>query len=76
MWLMGNRVQGGRWHGGWEGLAAEQLHDKRDLPVHNDFRGVFAQVLRHVHGLTDAELNTLFPGYAWDNSLQGLIRPS
>ncbi|MBK6568354.1 DUF1501 domain-containing protein [Candidatus Aalborgicola defluviihabitans] len=76
MWLMGNRVQGGRWHGAWQGLAAEQLHDKRDLPVLNDFRGVFAQVLRHVHGLTDAELNTLFPGYAWDNSLQGLIRPS
>ena len=74
MWLMGNRVQGGRWHGRWDGLAPAQLHDGRDLPVHHDFRGVFAQVLKNVLKLDDAQLNQLFPGYAWDTSLNGLLR--
>lgn len=72
MWLMGNRVQGGRWHGRWDGLA--QLHDGRDLPVHHDFRGVFAQVLKGVLKLDDTQLNQLFPGYAWDAGLNGLLR--
>ena len=74
MWLMGNRVQGGRWHGRWDGLAPQQLHEGRDLPVHHDFRAVFAQVLKNVLLLNDAQLNQLFPGYAWDASLDTLLR--
>lgn len=74
MWLLGNRVQGGRWHGNWSGLAADSLHEGRDLPVHHDFRGILAQVLRSTQGLTAAQVNTLFPGYAWDASLNGLMR--
>ena len=74
MWLMGSKVNGGRWHGRWDGLAQDKLHEGRDLPVHHDFRGVFAQVLRHTQGLTMAELGQLFPGFAWDSALDALMR--
>lgn len=74
MWLLGNAVNGGRWHGGWRGLATHQLNEGRDLPVLNDYRGVLAQVLRATHGLSDAQLAQLFPGFAWDASLNPLMR--
>ena len=73
-WLMGDKVQGGRWHGRWDGLASNQLHEGRDLPVHHDFRAVFAQVLRANMGLRSTELEALFPGFGWDASLDGLMR--
>lgn len=74
LWLMGNRVQGGRWHGEWSGLAHGNLHEGRDLPVHHDFRAVFAQVLRASQGLSAAETDQLFPGFRWDARLDGLMR--
>lgn len=74
LWVMGNQVNGGRWHGQWTGLALGSLHDGRDLPVHHDFRGVLAQVLRSAMGLTAAQIDPLFPGYAWDSTLDGLMR--
>ena len=74
LWVMGNKVNGGRWHGAWDGLASSNLHEGRDLPVRHDFRAVFAQVLRANQGLRAAELDTLFPGFAWDKSLDGLMQ--
>jgi uncharacterized protein (DUF1501 family) len=74
LWVMGNQVNGGRWHGQWTGLASTNLHENRDLPVHHDFRGVLAQVLRSAMGLTAAQIDPLFPGYTWDSSLDGLMR--
>ena len=74
LWLMGNRVQGGRWHGEWSGLAQGNLHEGRDLPVHHDFRAIFAQVLRTSQGLSVAETDQLFPGFSWDSRLDGLMR--
>jgi uncharacterized protein (DUF1501 family) len=74
LWLLGNRVNGGRWHGQWSGLAQGNLHDGRDLPVHHDFRGVFAQVLRSTQGLSNADIARLFPGFAWDSALDGLMQ--
>lgn len=74
MWLLGSRVQGGRWHGGWNGLASGNLHEQRDLPVLNDFRAVIAQALRATQGLTANELDRLFPGFSWDRSLDGLFK--
>jgi len=73
-WLMGSQVNGGRWHGRWDGLAAEQLHEGRDLPVHHDFRAVLAQVLCRTQGLDTTQLGHLFPGYTWDHALDGLMR--
>jgi uncharacterized protein (DUF1501 family) len=74
LWLLGNRVNGGRWHGQWSGLAQGNLHEGRDLPVHHDFRGVFAQVLRRTQGLTNADIALLFPSFAWDGTLDSLMR--
>jgi uncharacterized protein (DUF1501 family) len=73
MWIMGNRVNGGRVHGGWTGLGAGNLHEGRDLPIHNDFRSVLAQLLRGTQGLSNAAIEQLFPGFAWDKSLDGLF---
>ncbi len=74
MWLMGSRVQGGRWHGAWDGLAVGNLHEGRDLPVRNDYRAVLAQVLRATQGLGPAELDQVFPGLVWDRSLDSMFR--
>lgn len=74
LWVMGNKVNGGRWHGAWDGLASGNLHEGRDLPVRHDFRAVFAQLLRANQGLRATELDRLFPGFAWDKSLDGLMQ--
>ena len=74
LWLMGDSVNGGRWHGQWHGLAADRLHEGRDLPVHHDFRAVIAQVLHRSQGLGRPAIDQLFPGFAWDASLNGLMR--
>jgi uncharacterized protein (DUF1501 family) len=76
LWLIGNRVAGGRWHGQWSGLAKANLNEGRDLPVHHDFRSVFAQVLRANFGLADRQLQDLFPGATFDTRLGGFIRAS
>ena len=62
MLLMGQRVNGGRWHGRWEGLAPGQLNEGRDLPVHHDFRAVLSLLLRGTQGASDAQLDAIFPG--------------
>jgi uncharacterized protein (DUF1501 family) len=74
MWLIGSRVRGGRWHGQWDGLASGNLHEGRDLPVHNDYRAVLAQALRATQGVSASGLDALFPGFDWDRSLDALIR--
>ena len=74
LWLMGARVAGGRWHGDWTGLSAGNLHDGRDLPVHHDFRSVFAQLLAAGFGLREEQIQDLFPGARFDPKLAGLVR--
>jgi uncharacterized protein (DUF1501 family) len=74
LWLMGTRIAGGRWHGDWAGLAAASLHEGRDLPVRQDFRAVFAQVLGAGFGLRDENLQDLFPGARLDPKLAALLR--
>ncbi len=76
MWLMGNRVAGGRWHGQWTGLARGNLNEGRDLPAHHDYRAVLAQVLRSTFLLSDSQLATVLPQASWDNRLDGLMRKS
>jgi uncharacterized protein (DUF1501 family) len=74
MWLMGQAVNGGRWHGQWSGLAPQALHEGRDLPVHHDFRSVFARVLQATQGVSRADVAQLFPGYTEDNALHTLMK--
>jgi len=71
MWLMGNRVAGGRWHGVWTGLG--QLNEGRDLPAHHDYRGVLGQVLRGAFGLGDSQMADVLPGAKWDKRLDGVF---
>ncbi len=74
VWLIGNRVNGGRWHGDWTGLARANLNEARDLPAHHDYRAVLAQVLRGTFALPDSALATVLPGSSWDGRLDGLMR--
>ncbi len=74
LWLIGNRVQGGKVHGLWTGLARGNLNDNRDLPAHHDYRAVLAQALRSTFALPDSQLQTLLPGSNWDQRLDGLFR--
>jgi uncharacterized protein (DUF1501 family) len=74
MWLLGERVNGGRWHGEWTGLANGNLNQGRDLPVHHDFRAVLAQVMRRHFALSDSVLADVLPGLQWDKQLDGLMR--
>jgi uncharacterized protein (DUF1501 family) len=73
-WLIGNRIAGGRVQGRWEGLARGNLNEGRDLPVLHDFRSVIAQPLAQVFRLPESRINDLFPGAAWDRSLDALVR--
>ena len=74
MWLMGNGVKGGQWHGRWDGLAADKLNEGRDLPVHHDYRAVLAQVLFHTLEVTHERIREIFPSYRWDTSLDDLFK--
>ncbi|WP_395054685.1 DUF1501 domain-containing protein [Polaromonas sp.] len=74
LWVIGNRIHGGRWHGQWTGLAQGNLNDRRDIPAHHDYRAVLAQVLRGSFGLPDSALATVLPGASWDTRLDGLLR--
>jgi hypothetical protein len=42
--------------------------------VLHDFRSVIAQPLARIFRLPDSRLAELFPGAAWDTSLDGLVR--
>jgi uncharacterized protein (DUF1501 family) len=74
MWLIGARVNGGRWHGQWDGLAQGQLNEGRDLPVHHDFRAVLAQLFKRNFGLDDAGIASVLPGARWDPALDRLFK--
>lgn len=74
MWLLGNAVQGGRWHGRWDGLEIDKLNEGRDIPVHHDFRTIFVEALRRSLGVSQSRYPAMFPGYTWDSSLDSLFR--
>ncbi len=74
MWLIGNRVSGGKAHGQWSGLARGNLNENRDLPAHHDYRAVLAQVLRGTFATSDSQLQTLLPGSSWDAGLDGVMK--
>lgn len=62
MWVLGGRVRGGRVHGRWPGLGADQLYQGRDLAVTTDFRSVLAGVLRDHMGLSGEQIRSVLPG--------------
>ena len=74
MWLVGNRVNGGKWHGQWTGLARGNLNEARDVPAHHDYRAVLAQVMRSTFAMPDSALASILPNTNWDTRLDGLMR--
>jgi uncharacterized protein (DUF1501 family) len=74
LWLMGNRVNGGKVHGDWAGLTRGNLNENRDLPAHHDYRAVLAQALRSTFALPDSQLQALLPGSSWDRRLDQVFR--
>ena len=74
IWLVGNHINGGKWHGQWTGLARGNLNEARDLPAHHDYRAVLAQVLRTTFAMTDSALASVLPNTKWDTRLDGLMR--
>ena len=62
LFVIGGDVKGGKVHGKWPGLEAEQLYEGRDLALTTDFRSVFSEVTARHLGAT--KLGTIFPGFA------------
>src|SRR6476659_6547913 len=62
LFVIGGQVKGGKVHGKWPGLEAEQLYEGRDLALTTDFRSVFAEVVSHHLGAR--ALDRVFPGFA------------
>lgn len=61
LFVLGDRVQGGKVHGSFPGLGTEALFEGRDLPVTTDFRAVFCELAGgHLGIRSDA---VLFPGW-------------
>lgn len=70
LFVLGNRVEGGKVHGTVPLLAPENLEDGRDLPVTTDFRAVFAELAGAHLGVADPV--ALFPG--WSGRRMRLVR--
>jgi len=62
MLLVGGKLNGRRVYGQWTGLDESKLYQRRDLPVHTDFRQVFAELLNGVFKFDGLE-RELFEGY-------------
>ncbi|MGF1445010.1 MAG: DUF1501 domain-containing protein [Pikeienuella sp.] len=61
--LAGGAIRGGRVHGRWPGLAAQDLYAGRDLMPTGDVRGSAAWVMRGLFGLDRSVLERdIFPG--------------
>lgn len=61
MWVMGGPVRGGKVYGRWPGLQPGELYQERDLAITTDFRDPIAVVLASHMGLTDAQIDRVFP---------------
>jgi uncharacterized protein (DUF1501 family) len=74
MFAVGGMVNGHQVLGKWTGLDPSQLYEERDLPVHTDFRNVFAETLLKLHGY-DGIQNGVFPEYTPANPPLDFINP-
>lgn len=66
MLAVGGPVRGGRVYGKWTGLERDRLYQRRDLPVHTDFRRVFAETLNDLYDFDGIRLG-MFPEYTPEN---------
>ena len=73
MLAIGNMVRGLKIHGRWTGLDRNNLYQRRDLPVHTDFRTVFAETLQNLFGY-DPLTHNFFPGYQHRGKELGFLK--
>ena len=72
--ILGGAVRGGRFHGGWPGLAQAALFQGRDLAPTNDLRSVFKGVLMGLWGLDSRVLaQDVFPNSADARPMTSLV---
>ncbi|MEO0474406.1 MAG: DUF1501 domain-containing protein [Planctomycetota bacterium] len=74
MMAMGGMVKGGNIYGKWTGLEKKNLIAGRDLPVHVDFRVVFAEALFSLFGF-HADKTDFFPEYKAEDRPVGYLTP-
>ena len=70
LFVLGNRVDGGKVHGSFAGLDQDVLYEGRDLPVTTDFRAVFSELA--VGHLGVADPRPIFPG--WQDRPTSVLR--
>ena len=73
IWVLGDKVKGGKIYGEWPGLSESALYQGRDLAVTTDFRSAIASVLTQHLQLSKSNLDLIFPGYS-ANNLLGLFK--
>jgi uncharacterized protein (DUF1501 family) len=71
LFVLGNRVDGAKVHGSFDGLDPDQLYEGRDLPVTTDFRAVFTDLAASHLGVA-APATAIFPG--WQGAPISLVR--
>jgi uncharacterized protein (DUF1501 family) len=60
-WVMGGSISGGRIAGEQGRIAQDTLFQDRDFPVLNDHRAVLGGLFRRMWGLSNAQIETVFP---------------
>jgi len=61
-WVLGGSVRGGRLAGEQVRVARSTLFENRDYRVLNDYRAVLGGLASRLYGLSDAQLEKIFPG--------------
>ena len=74
MMAIGGPVKGERLYGRYTGLGRNNLYQGRDLPVHTDFRRVFAECLHSLYGF-DTDAQNFFPDYQSRDRAVGFLNP-
>jgi len=59
--VLGGQVQGGRLAGDQKPIDESMLHEKRDLPVLNEYRSVLGGLFAKLYGLSATDVATIFP---------------
>ena len=61
MMLLGGNVNGGQFHGSWNGMAPDDLYQNADIQTTNDFRRILSEVL--IRRMGNNKLGMVFPYY-------------
>ena len=64
MLALGAKIDGGKIIGDYGSLERKDLQDRRDLRVEVDFRSVFGEALKGVHGFDAMREKNFFPVFS------------